>query len=164
MAGRGRPSLYSAEIAERIATLLADGLTLAAISEIEGMPACSTIAEWQNRHAEFKQRMDKAREQHADALADQVVHISDTERDPQRARNMIEARKWRAGTIRPRTYGPKLDLDVTTLTVSPADLHKAALERLRAMRGDPLLIPGPDGVLVPQDNDKDDDEPFSIFD
>lgn len=92
----------------------------------------------------------RARQDGVDAMADEVPHIADTDRDPQRAKNRIEARKWLAGVIKPREYGQRLDLTVTN-TADPAELHRLGLERARLMR-DPAapltLQPVEDAVLV----------------
>lgn len=92
----------------------------------------------------------RARQDGVDAMADQVPHIADTEPDAQKARNRIEARKWLAGVIKPREYGPRLDLTVTN-TADPAELHRLGMERARLMR-DPraplTLQPIEDATLV----------------
>ena len=40
-------------------------------------------------------------------MAEESVVISDTDADPQRARNRVEVRKWYCGTVLPKTYGPR---------------------------------------------------------
>ncbi|MEK7413752.1 MAG: hypothetical protein AAB263_10610 [Planctomycetota bacterium] len=160
----GRPTLFTEKLATGICALLANGATLKAIADMEGMPARSTIAEWARKRPDFREVLSAARLEHADALADEVTYIADTERDPQRARNMIDARKWRAGVIKPREYGQRLDLQVTH-DIDPAAMHLESLKRLNLMRdGAPALIPQTiDGekILVPEP--EPDHEP-SIFD
>lgn len=56
----------------------------------------------------------RAQEMRADLLADEVLSIADNaEIDPQRARNMIDARRWRTKTLNPKVYGERIDLNVT---------------------------------------------------
>lgn len=48
----------------------------------------------------------------ADKDADEIIAIADGDLDPQRARNRIEARKWRASKQHPKRYGERLDVNV----------------------------------------------------
>jgi hypothetical protein len=151
-----RPTIYTLEIAKAICDALADGMTLRAISEREGMPCRSSIAAWKRRYPEFRDALYEARNDHADVLADEIVSIADTEADPQKARNMIEARKWRCGVIRPREYGQKLDLAVHQM-VDHRELHKQAIERARRMypglhpiEGKELQTPGGEPAGIAQ--------------
>jgi hypothetical protein len=54
----------------------------------------------------------RARERKADTFADDIVEIADNDEDPQRARNRIDARKWVASKLQPRTYGDRIDMNV----------------------------------------------------
>lgn len=66
----------------------------------------------------------------ADARADDIIDIADTDPDPQRARNRIDARKWNAAKARPEKYGERIDLNVNQkLDIKGA--RTAALDRLR---------------------------------
>lgn len=61
-----------------------------------------------------------AQELRGDVLADEVIHIADTEQDAAKARNMISARQWLSGKLNKR-YGDRIDLNVTaTLDVTSA--------------------------------------------
>lgn len=72
----------------------------------------------------------QARESRADIDADMIVEISERNGlDPQRARNMIDARKWRATKQHPRVYGDRIDLTVTG-TVSISETLTLARARL----------------------------------
>lgn len=91
----------------------------------------------------------RARQDGVDAMADAVPHIADNEPDPQRARNMIEARKWLAGVVKPREYGPRMDLTITP-GANPAELEAEGRNRLRLMRDQAPALLGHlvDGVMV----------------
>jgi transposase-like protein len=52
-APRGRPSLYTAELGERILRELWDGRTLGEICRDPGMPSVSTVRNWTMDHADF---------------------------------------------------------------------------------------------------------------
>lgn len=85
----------------------------------------------------------RARQAGVDAMADAVPHIADTEKDPQTARNRIEARKWLASVVKPREYGARLDLTVTP-GANPAELHDEGMRRARLGRDPEALLIGQD--------------------
>lgn len=65
-----------------------------------------------NQYPEFKEKYHQAREMRADIFVEQIPAIADSRDDPQRVRNMIEARKWYASKMRPQTYGERIDVNV----------------------------------------------------
>ena len=75
------------------------------------------------RRPEFSEQYARAREVQADVLADEVIEIADTEPDPNRARVMIDARKWLAGKLRPKKYGDHLKLDHTVESNQPMQVQ-----------------------------------------
>ena len=54
-----------------------------------------------------------ARETAADMQAEEILEIADTDTDPFRARNRIDARKWLASKTAPKIYGDRIDINVT---------------------------------------------------
>ena len=81
---------------------------------MSGMPGRQTVYQWFNLHPDFKDMYARAREERADLLADEVITIADTEEDPNKARVRIDARKWWAAKVNPKSYGDKADLNVTS--------------------------------------------------
>lgn len=136
---------YSVEIAKQICDRMAGGESLKGICEDENMPHRGTIYKWTCTHIAFRNALGIAREAHADMLADEVVYIADTVRDAQRARNMIEARKWFASVIRPKTYGPRVDLNITE-TINIDSARSAALERVQRLISDQLAHDEPQAI------------------
>lgn len=59
------------------------------------------------------ERYTRARRLQAAALAEDVVRITDEEKDPQRARVRSDARKWLAARLDPARFGDKLTMDGT---------------------------------------------------
>lgn len=114
-----------------ICSQIALGKGLVAILSAEPMmPSQGTFYRWLEADHELRERYALAREQQADTLADQIDEIADTETDPQRARNRIDARKWKAGKLRPKVYGDRLQLDGdlnVTLTESQLESRLAHL-------------------------------------
>ncbi len=106
------PSTYSQFIAEVITSRIANGETLKSVLESEGMPEASTVRRWRMTYGEFDKLYQRARVDHADSIADDIINIADNTLDPQKARNMIDARKWRSGVLNPKVYGTKLDVNI----------------------------------------------------
>ena len=89
------------------------------------MPDLTTIYEWQRKHSEFSQRYQKARQDAADTLADEILRISDElehATDPiqiQAARLRVESRRWIASRLKPQTWGDKAQVEVTGADGAP---------------------------------------------
>lgn len=62
---------------------------------------------------ELAQVYARAAEIKADLLADEVVAIADSDGDPAKVRNQIQARQWVASKYHGKRYGDKIDLNVT---------------------------------------------------
>jgi hypothetical protein len=122
---RGRPSHYSAEIADTICDRLAGGESLRAICTDDGMPDRATVSRWLGRYEEFHDLYGFAREWQAECLVDKILEIArDSSGDyvekrlPDgkvvrvvdheniaRDRLRISALKWIAARMAPRKYG-----------------------------------------------------------
>lgn len=128
----GRPSVYSAELADAICERLADGESLRAICTDPAMPARSTVFKWLSQDAAFADQYARAREAQADSLVDDMLEIVDdgtndwmerkirgenivvlNEEALQRSKLRFEARKWMAGKLKPKKYGEKLTQELT---------------------------------------------------
>lgn len=124
-------STYTDDVALVICERIADGESLKAICEDDGMPARSTVFKWLAEQSTFSDMYARAREEQADAIFDEILDIADDARNDwmkrhsdeggtdyqlngehvQRTRLRIDARKWMAGKLRPRKYGDKLELE-----------------------------------------------------
>jgi hypothetical protein len=122
---RGRPSDYSAEIAETICGRLVDGESLRAICADPAMPARATVFRWLARNQEFRRSYALARQCHAEDFAFETLAIAnDSSRDYvkttgvdgkvtwvfdkenfARQRLRIKARKMILARMAPRKYG-----------------------------------------------------------
>lgn len=60
--GRGRPSLYSPEVVERLCGRLANAESLRSICRDSGMPGLRTVLGWVVTKPEFRRQYDLARE------------------------------------------------------------------------------------------------------
>ena len=81
----------------------------------------------------FGRAMAQAREDHIEAIADEMQTIADTDVDPQRARNRIDVRRWRASKLKPETYGDRVDVKVNH-TVNLTEALAEARKRTRPIR------------------------------
>ena len=123
---RGRPSYYSAEIAETICGRLVDGESLRAICADPAMPARATVFRWLARNQEFRRSYALARQCHAEDFAFESLAMiaDDSSRDYvkttgadgkvtlvfdkenfARQRLRIKARKMILARMAPRKYG-----------------------------------------------------------
>jgi len=126
---RGRPSTYSPELAAVICEKLTSGESLNKICKSPDMPALSTVYLWLQKHSEFSENYDKARDNQADTLADEILHISDSvptirtkegqeqEADSltavKRAALKIDSRKWVASKLKPKKYGDNRQMQIS---------------------------------------------------
>jgi len=86
-----------------------------------------------SRNPKLRSIYDVAMICRADLLAHEIVEISDSKDDPQRARNRIDSRKWLASKLMPRRYGDRLELSVQG-EISINEALAAAHSRVQALR------------------------------
>jgi len=123
MAGLGRPSDYTPELADEICTRLANGESLRAICSSDRddwMPSIGTILRWVSEKPDFREQYARAREVQAETHADEIVTIADgvscadpSAIDVARDRLRIDARKWVASKLLPKKYGDKVQAEVS---------------------------------------------------
>ena len=91
------------------------------------LPSPPTVIRWILETPSLAEQYAYANERQADYLAKQIIEIADTEKNPNIARNRIDARKWAASKLNPRKYGDKLELNGTleTLGRDPASMETA---------------------------------------
>jgi len=139
----GRPLIYPIEnpIWKDIAEGISAGKSLTSVLKAEGMPSYSMARHMITHSAEFRAMYDKAVEDRADKLAEEIIELSDAEmpeglRGPeasawvQQKRLQVDARKWVASKLKPRTYGDKIDVSVTDARISVIDAITEAQSRV----------------------------------
>lgn len=104
----GRPSLYSPALADTIIDGITSGLSLREICRADAMPDRATVFRWLEAHPDFAAKYARAREFQAEANAEEIIDIADTEEDPARARVRVDARKWVASKLVPKRYGDRM--------------------------------------------------------
>jgi len=120
----GRPTAYTAEVAQKICTRLAEGESLRSICSDDALPAKSTVLAWACDPAHpFSDQYTRAREVQAEVWADEIIDISDeNDRDwikgkdgqeivnseaIQRAKLRVDSRKWYLSKVLPKKYGER---------------------------------------------------------
>lgn len=75
--GRGRPSLYSRELAESICAEVASGKTLVAVCRAKRLPM-NTVFGWLNTHPEFHTLYERAKDVRLMVWAEELLTIADS--------------------------------------------------------------------------------------
>ena len=111
----GRPSKYTAEMADAICERMIEGESLVKICEDPEMPTRTTIYRWMDANPEFVTRCARAREGLADYLVDAIEDLaSKTTTDNFQAMKVkIATAQWRAMKMAPRVYGDRTRTEVT---------------------------------------------------
>lgn len=107
----GRPTKYTPEKGDKICEMVAEGKSASAACKEVGI-ALKNMYGWLRAHESFRSNYEIARQDAADTLVDELMLIADTEEDVQRAKLKIDARKWVAARMKPKSWGDKQDLNV----------------------------------------------------
>lgn len=130
MAGVGRPTIFTQELAEKICSRLASGESLRAICRDDDMPNASTVHAWVFENEAFSKQYAKAREYQAAHLFDELLEIADDGTNDyvtkhtadgkeyeavdsehiSRSRLRVDTRKWYISKVLPKIYGDKMDV------------------------------------------------------
>jgi len=140
MSERGRPTIYTPELAEEICDQLAAGESLNAICTPDHMPDESTVRKWAvTDYKGFYPKYAQAREIQADRFADDLAEIADsaTKDNWQVAKLRVETRKWITERILPKRFGKKTE--VRNFNVDLAGLSDEQLARI-ASGEDPVQV------------------------
>lgn len=113
----GRPSKYTKKLADDLCAYLAMGMSLKTTCEQEGMPSVSTVFNWFRTQKGFLQLYTRAKEESADAMAEDILTISDevdasgkSTNEIAKAKLRVDTRKFLMAKMKPKRYGDKLDL------------------------------------------------------
>lgn len=104
---------FSQDIFDRICERIAEGESLREICQAKDMPARVNVIRWLEKDEALRNQYARARELQADHEFDEIKAIADlaSAEDVQVARLRVDARKWRAGKLRPKVYGDKVDVE-----------------------------------------------------
>lgn len=105
---RGRPSLFTKEIAEEICERLAKGESLLAICADDHLPTDTCVRKWALEDREgFYSEYTRARDIGLDVRADALEAKLAGEPDTQRARLLFDHDRWYLSKLAPKRYGDK---------------------------------------------------------
>lgn len=117
----GRPSSYSDvlawEICDRIASGGMNG-SLRKVCAADDMPSRTAVLDWLRTNETFRRGYEIACEMRDEAICEEIVEIADaaTAATLDRARLMIDVRKWWLAKASPRKYGPRARVLATAET------------------------------------------------
>lgn len=146
---RGKPTIYTPEVADTILEQIAAGRPLVKICRAAGMPAYRTVREWIADDREgFRARYAAAKEDQADYLADELLMIADAAvkcKTPEQiaaARLRVDVRKFSAAKLKPRVYGDSNHVKVSAPDGGPVQMEavvnvEAGEAYLRMLNGRP---------------------------
>lgn len=129
---RGRPKLYTPEVAEEILERLSSGESLRAICRDAHLPAESTVRKWAMvQDSWFSAQYAHAREIGYACIADELLELSDDKAvDPARSRLQVDTRKWLLSKCLPKIFGDRIQHDHSgSVTVK----HENMLDRVRQL-------------------------------
>lgn len=120
---KGRPSDYTQELADEICERLSEGQSLRTVCSDDKMPSRKTVFSWMRKHPDFLNQYTRAKQEAADALAEEIVDISDDAEAAikrsaekksgavaQAYRLRVDTRKFIMAKMKPKKYGEKIDL------------------------------------------------------
>lgn len=147
----GRPTDYTPELADKVCARLAEGESMRSIGRDESMPCTTSLFKWLREIPEFAQQYAKAKEESADAMAEDSLDIADNQVEQplivdglplqidgkvvmvkdavsvNHAKLRIDTRKWYASKLKPKKYGDKVQtehsgaIDLSGLTDAELD-------------------------------------------
>jgi hypothetical protein len=138
----GRPSTYTAKVAEQICDRIAEGESLRTICLDDTMPDRRTVHRWLEAYPAFATKYARARELQGDAMDEKILAVADacTPETAAADRVKILAYQWRAAKLAPKKYGDKIEHTgkdggpIETKDVSARDLLAGKLNSIASGR------------------------------
>ena len=107
----GRPTDYNEDIAKEIFKKISTGRSVHKICQEKGMPSRQTFYRWLGEHEDFRYNYREALALREDYHFDEMLEIADMVEDDnvkiQKAKLMIDTRKWVLSRMNPKKYGDK---------------------------------------------------------
>ena len=140
-APKGSGSKYTPELGAEICQGIAEGNSARSTCAKHGI-ALATFYNWQREHPQFASQVSQAREDQADSFADEMSQIAESHEDVQRAKLIIDARKWVASRMKPKSWGDRLHVDqkTTVQSLSDEELERQISQQLRALQAQGIDI------------------------
>ncbi len=119
------------ETALKVISLIYEGKTLEGATKEAGISQQS-FHELKESIPDISLAYACAQRAKAEMYAEGIIQIADTEPDPNRARVMVDARKWYASKMQPQKYGDRIDLNINATVDIQAALAAAKARVLPA--------------------------------
>jgi hypothetical protein len=139
----GRPTVFGIDNPcwQTICEQMSLGKSLSTAIKAEGMPSYHAVMLMVKNNPEFRAMYEKAIENRADRLAEEILELADQEMPDglegpmasawvQQKRMQVDARKWVASKLKPKVYGDRIDVAVTDNRISVMDALKEAKQRV----------------------------------
>lgn len=126
-----RPTDYTPELAAEICSRLSTGESMRTVCSADDMPNRSSVFLWLAKYPEFSDQYAKAKEEAAEAMAEEMLDIADNGSNDymddnhgddkgykvngeaiQRSRLRVDVRKWYLSKIKPKKYGDKIQHNI----------------------------------------------------
>ena len=128
------------EIVDRVSA----GKSVSTVLRDEGMPNWTRFQAMLAIDDKLRQAYDKAVQDRADRMADEILELSDEQMPEglegamasawvQQKRMQVDARKWIASKLKPRTYGDRIDMTVRDERISVLDALEQAQSRVKTL-------------------------------
>jgi hypothetical protein len=120
------------------------GKSLSTVLRDKDMPDWAGFYRMLEQDPSLRQAYDKAVQDRADRMADEILELSDEEMPAglegamasawvQQKRMQVDARKWIASKLKPRTYGDRIDMTVRDERISVLDALEQAQSRVKTL-------------------------------
>ena len=142
----GRPEKWPQDhpVWREIVARVSAGKSLSTVLRDKDMPGWATFQDMLTANDKLRQAYDKAVQDRADRMADEILELSDEEMPAhlegamasawvQQKRMQVDARKWIASKLKPRTYGDRIDMTVRDERISVLDALEAAQSRVKTL-------------------------------
>jgi hypothetical protein len=139
----GRPTVFGIDNPcwQTICEQMSVGKSLSTAIKAEGMPSYHAVMLMIKNNPEFRAMYEKAIENRADRLAEEILELADEQMPDglegpmasawvQQKRMQVDARKWVASKLKPKVYGDRIDMTVTDTRISVMDALKDAKQRV----------------------------------
>lgn len=141
--GPGRKPVFPIEHPcwNEICKQISHGKSLTSTLKAEGMPSLQCAMVMIRNNPEFRGMYEKATENRADRLAEEIIELADEEMPAhlegssasawvQQRRLQVDARKWVASKLYAKRYGERIDVSVTDTRISVMDALREAKQRV----------------------------------
>lgn len=128
----GRPTDYSAELADEFCRRVASGRSTLSVCGDMDMPSDTTVYRWRQEKPEFRDKITNARDDRLEAYSDRMMAlgtrvIEEAELDPQRVNAAVNAIDKAA-----RLQAPKQRIEHTGADGGPIEVAGTTTQRRRA--------------------------------